>query len=279
MFHNMSAVFSHHVFHHLIDDGALNSSSSEGKTETGTRMEVATIRSDCPPPTLLIQHNVTSLMRSVDDLDSIILTSSLLTILVGTAGNIFVIYVILSFRWRNQRKIAQSTTATNDYILNLSVADLAFVLTLPFFCYATVQGHWPFGDAACRLTYAVRETNCFASVYTLVALSVDRYFASFARSRGPHGLRTKRITRLTCAVIWIACGLITTPYFLYAKIVDQPSQFHNRSLCPATGGRPRTLLATSTQQAPMSLPSLSRPICRFAWPGEQLHYKVRFMLL
>jgi hypothetical protein len=227
---------SHHVFHHLIDDGAFEfGSSSEGDTETGTGMDVATIRSDCPPPALLIQHNVTSLMRSVDDLDSIILTSSLLTILVGTAGNIFVIYVILSFRRRHQRKVAQSTSATNDYILNLSVADLAFVLTLPFFCYATVQGHWPFGDAACRLTYAVRETNCFASVYTLVALSVDRYFASFARSRGPHGLRTKRITRLTCAAIWLACGLITTPYFLYAKVVDQPSQLQQQVTVPCNG--------------------------------------------
>jgi len=46
----------------------------------------------------------------------------------------------------------------NYYILNLAVADELFVLTLPFLCVATFTGDWAFGDLACRLTYALRET-------------------------------------------------------------------------------------------------------------------------
>lgn len=158
----------------------------------------------------------------------------------------------------------QLLSVTNDYILNLSVADLAFVLTLPFFCYATVMGDWPFGEVACRLTYAVRETNCFASVYTLVALSIDRYLASFPHSKSPANLRTARVARMTCVVIWLVCGLLTTPYLLYANVIRQSAPVIRPGQCPLTaGGEGGPLL----MQSP-------RRLCRFMWPGDQFNYKV-----
>ena len=195
---------------------------------------------------LVIQQNVTFLKRSVDSLDWLVLPSYLFTCLFGSVGNLFVIYVILRFRCLH-RKVTQSVT--NDYILNLSFADFLFVLTLPFFLYATVHGDWPFGEATCKLTFAVHETNRFASVYTIAALSVDRYLASFPRNRGPRNLRNQSITRLVCSIIWLVCGLLTTPYFMYAAVEERSDP------CGSLTKRPR--------------------MCRFQWPKEHVfEYRV-----
>jgi len=39
----------------------------------------------------------------------------------------------------------------NYYIWNLALADELFVLTLPFFCYATWTGDWIFGPVTCKV--------------------------------------------------------------------------------------------------------------------------------
>jgi len=104
----------------------------------------------------------------------------------------------------------------NYYILNLAVADELFVLTLPFLCVATYTGDWAFGDAACRLTDALRETNKYASLLTLVALSVDRCLATYHRLAH---LRRIGVGVGVCALIWAASGLgAGTPYAAFSRV-------------------------------------------------------------
>lgn len=42
--------------------------------------------------------------------------------------------------------------------LELALADLSFVATLPLFCWTTYTSDWPFGDLACKLAYSVHES-------------------------------------------------------------------------------------------------------------------------
>ena len=61
-----------------------------------------------------------------------------------------------------------------------------------------------------------RECNKFASVYTLVALSVDRFLATFHQFAR---FRQIRCGVLACAAIWTVCLALSTPYWLYSQVV------------------------------------------------------------
>lgn len=102
----------------------------------------------------------------------IILVSYMTTFIIGILGNSLVIYIIGRFKKVRNKSVA------NYYIWNLSFADELFIMVLPLFSYASFTSDWPFGGICCKIAYAFREINKFASMFTLVALSVDRYLAT-----------------------------------------------------------------------------------------------------
>lgn len=62
----------------------------------------------------------------------------LLVCAVGLSGNTLVIYVVLRY--------AKMKTVTNIYILNLAIADVLFMLGLPFLATQNAISYWPFGS-------------------------------------------------------------------------------------------------------------------------------------
>ncbi|GAU95801.1 hypothetical protein RvY_07356 [Ramazzottius varieornatus] len=62
---------------------------------------------------------------------------------VGLAGNTLVFYVVCRF--------SSMHTVTNVYILALSLADIAFLVNVPFLVATSVLGDWPFGDVYCKM--------------------------------------------------------------------------------------------------------------------------------
>ena len=83
----------------------------------------------------------------------------------------------------------------------------------------TYSADWVFGDVACRLTYALRETNKYASLLTLVALSVDRCLATYHRLSH---LRSIVVGVGVCAAIWLVSLLaVGSPYVVYSRVVDR----------------------------------------------------------
>lgn len=73
---------------------------------------------------------------------------------VGLCGNTLVIYVILRY--------AKMKTVTNIYILNLAVADVLCMMSLPFIAMQLALVHWPFGEVLCRVIMTVgrwKQTN------------------------------------------------------------------------------------------------------------------------
>ena len=144
----------------------------------------------------------------------------LLTFAVGVTGNTLVLYVIVSQRQLRSKSVA------NYYIGNLALADISFVATLPVFCWTTYTSDWPFGDFACKLAYSVHDGVRLVGVFTLVALSVDRYVASYYNL----GLcRTTNVGRVVCAGIWLSFAITTVPYWLYASTSPGPPETGRRS--------------------------------------------------
>jgi len=144
------------------------------------------------------------------DIRSVTLAVYLVTFVFGLVGNTLVIYVIAKYH-----KI-RSRSVSNYYIWNLAFADELFVLTLPFLGYATYANNWPFDALSCKVATVFRECNKFASVYTLVALSIDRFLATFHQFGR---FRQIRSGLAACAAIWTICLILSTPYWLFSHVV------------------------------------------------------------
>lgn len=88
-------------------------------------------------------------------------------VVVATGGNLIVIWIVLAHK--------RMRTVTNYFLVNLSIAD-AMVSTLNvIFNYAyMLNSDWPFGEVYCKITQFVATLSICASVFTLMAISVDR---------------------------------------------------------------------------------------------------------
>lgn len=126
-------------------------------------------------------------------------------------------------------------SVANYYILNLAVADELFVLTLPFFCVVTYTADWAFGDAMCRLTYALRETTKYSSLLTLVALSVDRCLATYHRLAHLRGIAVGvGVGAVVWAISLVGAGM---PYAVYSRVVQRDGRRSCRVTWPWEGQR------------------------------------------
>lgn len=130
---------------------------------------------------------------------------------IGLAANILVV-------WVNTRA-SRERHETHLYILNLAIADLFVVATLPISISSLLQqGHWPFGDLMCKFTHMIFSVNLFSSIFFLACMSVDRYFSvvRFGDSIGQGKRRRRR--QLICLGIWLLALLAAVPdtYFLHA---------------------------------------------------------------
>lgn len=130
--------------------------------------------------------------------------------LVGLAANSVVVWVNV----RSERNRYE----THLYILNLAVADLCVVATLPIWVSSLLQkGHWPFGEAICKITHLVFSVNLFSSIFFLTCMSVDRYLSVVLFSDS-HSKQKKVIRQLICIMVWVLALVASLPdtYFLQA---------------------------------------------------------------
>lgn len=80
--------------------------------------------------------------------------------------------VILSFVF--ERKLFKINF--NIFILNLAITDvLVSTMAIPFYSIDFYMGHWPFNEATCAVWIFFDWGMTFASIFTLVAISVDRW--------------------------------------------------------------------------------------------------------
>lgn len=129
-----------------------------------------------------------------------------IVILFGFIGNIIVIIVVIKNKdhFRN---------TTNLFILNLSIADLLFLLfCVPFHAviYTTTTGNWPFGGFMCKFVHLVQFSSMVASILTLVAMSADRYMAVTYALETKH-LRTPKVAFVMSCIIWLIALAVATP--------------------------------------------------------------------
>ncbi|XP_028836301.1 C-X-C chemokine receptor type 4a [Denticeps clupeoides] len=130
--------------------------------------------------------------------------------LLGTVGNALVV-AVMGFQRR-------SRTMTDKYRLHLSVADLLFVLTLPFWA-ADAASDWYFGGFMCVAVHMIYTVNLYSSVLILAFISVDRYLA-VVRATSSQDARKVLAQRVIYAGVWLPALLLTVPDLVFAKAED-----------------------------------------------------------
>nr|ALM88311.1 neuropeptide receptor A15 [Chilo suppressalis] len=149
-----------------------------------------------------------------------------LIFVIGVVGNGTLVAVFV--RHKAMRNVP------NTYILSLALADLLVIITcVPFTSIVYTVESWPWGELVCRMSEAAKDVSIGVSVFTLTALSADRYFAIVDPLRKLHATGgSKRATRLTVATavgIWILAALLAAPAYvgsyLRAFVVNPTTQF------------------------------------------------------
>ncbi|NXA09581.1 BKRB1 protein, partial [Sapayoa aenigma] len=134
--------------------------------------------------------------------------------IIGVVGNVFVLFIYSLHK--GPLKIAEI------YLMNLAVADLIFLMCLPFWAEnIRNKFNWPFGSFLCRSTSASISLNMYTSIYLLVAVSVDRYL-TFVHTLNHRGIRSKTIAKGICLLIWFFGILLSTPVFMFRTVKDFP---------------------------------------------------------
>jgi len=92
-----------------------------------------------------------------------------MTFVVGSVGNLIVLVVLI---WRRSR----SQVGTQVFVGSLAVADLGLMFSTVWIdAYVALQKDWPFGIIPCKLKYMWQFLTLNSSIWTLAALSIDRY--------------------------------------------------------------------------------------------------------
>ncbi|KAI0234973.1 Muscarinic acetylcholine receptor M3, partial [Lamellibrachia satsuma] len=91
-------------------------------------------------------------------------------VIVTIVGNVIVIAAFVI-----EKKLRTTFTF---YILNLAITDVCVAVTaMSFYTFDIVLGWWPFGEVMCGIWIFFDYGMTFASVFTLVAISVDRFWS------------------------------------------------------------------------------------------------------
>ncbi|XP_001600098.3 neuropeptide SIFamide receptor [Nasonia vitripennis] len=144
-----------------------------------------------------------------------------LVFVVGLIGNSFVIAVV----YRSPRM----RTVTNFFIVNLAVADvLVIVFCLPATLMSNIFVPWVLGWFMCKIVPYIQGVSVAASVYSLVAVSLDRFLAIWWPLKCQI---TKRRARMMIVVIWFIALTSTMPWLLFFDLVPIYSDDPNLKLC------------------------------------------------
>ncbi|XP_038846816.1 galanin receptor 2a [Salvelinus namaycush] len=132
---------------------------------------------------------------------------------VGTLGNGLVLTVLL---WNGQ----MNTKTTNLFILNLGVADLCFIVfCVPFQATIYTMDEWVFGPFLCKIVHFIIYLTMYASIFTLTAVSLDRYLAIRYPLRSRE-MRTHRNALTSICVVWGLSLVFSGPYLSYYRQMD-----------------------------------------------------------
>ncbi|KAG9477125.1 hypothetical protein GDO78_002499 [Eleutherodactylus coqui] len=126
----------------------------------------------------------------------------------------------------------KSRTMTDKYRLHLSVADLLFVFTLPFWSVDAAIG-WYFKEFLCKAVHVIYTVNLYSSVLILAFISLDRYLA-IVHATNSQGSRKLLAEKVVYAGVWLPAVLLTVPDLVFASVSSIDDRFFCDRIYPVT---------------------------------------------
>lgn len=143
---------------------------------------------------------------------------------LGIIGNTLVMVVIGKIKSRRSR------STTNIFILNLSIADLSFLLfCVPFQATIYSLPEWIFGAFLCKSAHYIFTVSMLVSIFTLVAMSVDRYIAVVLSKKSPC-IRNRRNALTGVCAIWMLSFIFAVPVAQHQILTNHPTAL-NSTFC------------------------------------------------
>ncbi|XP_012598737.2 neuromedin-B receptor [Microcebus murinus] len=134
----------------------------------------------------------------------------LLIITVGLLGNTMLVKIFLTN--------SAMRSVPNIFISNLAAGDLLLLLTcVPVDASRYFFDEWVFGKVGCKLIPVIQLTSVGVSVFTLTALSADRYRAIV----NPMDMQTSGAVLWTCVKamgIWVVSVLLAVPEAVFSEV-------------------------------------------------------------
>ncbi|XP_028709389.2 neuropeptide FF receptor 1 [Macaca mulatta] len=138
-----------------------------------------------------------------------------LIFLLCMVGNTLVCFIVLKNR--------HMRTVTNMFILNLAVSDLLVgIFCMPTTLVDNLITGWPFDNATCKMSGLVQGMSVSASVFTLVAIAVERFRCIVYPFREKLTLRKALVT---IAIIWALALLIMCPSAVTLTVIREEHHF------------------------------------------------------
>ncbi|XP_018396550.1 PREDICTED: neuropeptide SIFamide receptor-like [Cyphomyrmex costatus] len=158
----------------------------------------------------VIEHASDRFYRHSMAMSAVYCVAYVVVFVVGLIGNSCVIAVV----YRSPRM----RTVTNFFIVNLAVADvLVIVFCLPATLMSNIFVPWILGWFMCKAVAYIQGVSVAASVYSLVAVSLDRFLAIWWPLKCQI---TKRRARMIIVVIWFIALTMTSPWLLFFDLVS-----------------------------------------------------------
>ncbi|KAK3593577.1 hypothetical protein CHS0354_018668 [Potamilus streckersoni] len=144
----------------------------------------------------------------------------ILIFILAVLGNTLVIVTLI----QNKRM----RTVTNVFLLNLSISDLLLaVFCMPFTIIPMLLQNFIFGPTICVMIRYLQAVSVSVSCFTLVAISLERYFA-ICRPLESRKWQTLSHSYKTIAVCWFLAFLFSVPIAIFTKFRWLP---HGNAQC------------------------------------------------
>lgn len=126
--------------------------------------------------------------------------------------------------WRKRPNLSRN----NIYTLNLAIADLLYVMSLPLLIYNYgSHDYWPFGEFACKLVRFQFYSNLHGSILFLTCISIQRYVGICHPLAQWHKRGGRKLAWRICGGVWLVVTLLCAPTFHFAATGIQ----RNRTVC------------------------------------------------
>ncbi|KAJ7351019.1 Somatostatin receptor type 5 [Desmophyllum pertusum] len=145
---------------------------------------------------------------------------AVIVIILAMIGNTLVIYIVFT--------VNHMRSSTNSLIANMAFADLLMAIDIPYILkWVYVWDKWFgtfMGSVLCKFFHSAQVGSIAASVFSLVAISLDRSFAILFPMRT---IMTRNVVRFAIAIIWLCALALTVPLMIASENIQQEgTEFH-----------------------------------------------------